>query len=294
VRDETHDAIVPGEDLVANARIALRVAPSLCVHGCDWYHGLYPVLRLLGLAATPARHARFFHGAFAALRGAERLLVAGAADTAMASLAARALPGAAITVLDRCPTPLALCREQAARQGVPLVTEACDLLAPAAPDAQPFDLACTHSLLGMVPPADRGRAIASLAARLRPGGRLVSTNRIDAGAATSRYDPDAAARFRARVEAGAASLPGLGVDPAAIAALARRYTEKIRSWPFASANALAAALEAGDFAVEQLEVVEIGGAGPGDATGAGTARAAAYAEFVAARAGSRPSNKSMK
>jgi SAM-dependent methyltransferase len=292
VRDEIGAARALGEDLVANARSALRLAPELCA-GCDWYHGLYPVLRLLGLAATPARHAGFFGRALADEDGAVRVLVSGAADTAMASLAASALPRAAITVLDRCPTPLALCREQAARGGVALETEACDLLAPA-PDAEPFDVACTHSLLGMVAPAERARAVASLAARLRPGGRLVSTNRIDPASPSHRYDPDSAARFRARVEAGAAALDALGIDAARVAALARRYTEEIASWPFASAQDLATTLEAGGFAVARLDVVEIAGVAAGQAAGAGTARAAAYAEFVAARAGSRPSSRSPK
>jgi hypothetical protein len=123
----------------------------------------------------------------------------------------------------------------------------------------------------------------------------VSTARIDATTSITRFDSDASARFCARVETGAASLrPVLDLDPIRVAALARRYTERMESWPFASADALARTLEAGGLSIERLDVVTVGGGLGREAAGAGTDRAAVYAEFVATRAGSRPSSSSAK
>jgi hypothetical protein len=291
------DATTVSEDLVANARTALRAARTHCASGCDWYHALYPVLRLLDLAATPQRHAAFFRDALA---GAERVLIAGAADTGvLCQLLASGRPRA-IAVIDRCETPLVVCRAHAELAGVPLVSERLDLLEPTAraPGRALFDLVCTHSLLGMVPPAQRVHAAAALCAQLRPGGRLVSTTRIDPAAPVARLAAAAAERFCARVEAGAAAwCDALGVEPAQLSSLARRYAAEMTSWPFESGDALARCLEAGGFAIEQLDVVEIAGTLSRDASAAGTNRPATYAEFVATRGGgvgSRPSSSSAK
>ena len=283
------------------------MAGALCEGGgeggesCAWYHEAYPALRLVGLAATPERHAAFYRealGAFAGRPGFARVLVSGAADTAMLAQLLRAHraqrgspPGGGarlrIRVVDRCRTPLRLCLDYAAQLGLDLESQALDLLAPAAraPAAEPFDLACTHSLLVLVPPAKRGELVAAWRALLRPGGRLVSTARIDAAPRPPRATPEEAAAFgeRARAAAAAARSDGAGPEPGELAALARRYAERLASWPVASEDELTGLLEAGGLSIERLDVVEVGGHLPGASAGSGTDRSARYAEFVAVR-----------
>lgn len=294
------------EPLVESAWTARQVARELCEGGgeggesCAWYHGTYPALRLLGLAATPERHAAFYRetlGALAVGPDGGRVLVSGAADTALLALVLRArregaeaAAGAAplrLRVLDRCRTPLRLCRDYAERVGVPIETRQLDLLAPAArePPAEPFDLACTHSLLVLVPPAQRAELVAAWRALLRPGGRVVSTVRLDPAPGPPRASAEQAEAFAARVrDAAAAAAPGAADDDVEeLVTLARRYAERLASWPVASEGALASLLQAGGFALERLQVADVGGRLPGASASAGTARSARYAEFVAVR-----------
>lgn len=288
----------PVEDLGAAARAAPAEAAAACRaapgrEACDWYHGFYPLLRLLGAAASPERHAGFYAEVLAPLVcGDARVLIPGAADAGMLRtvLAIRRATGARarVRVLDRCETPLRLCRRFAERCGTPIETERFDLL-DASAEAEPeprFDVACTHSLLAFFPPARRRAGIEACRARLRPGGRLVSTARIDPAAsdAGTRFSASAARTFAARIrDAAAACDAAADLAPGAVHALALAYAERMVSWPFASARQVALDFEASGFAIERLRVVEIPGRLAPGVAGAGTHQQATYAEFVVSR-----------
>lgn len=287
------------EPLEAQARLAWRLAADTCARaagpepGCAWYHGVYPTLRLLGLAATPERHARFFSDALqrSALAGSERVLISGAADTAMLAqvLAVYGVRGGArprVQVLDRCETPLQLCRDYAGRVGCEIETRRLDLLDPQArrPPARAFDLICTHSLLAFFTPDARREVIAAWRAQLRSGGQLVSTLRIEPEPRRADVARSHERALRERALARAASWPGaLAAPPEQIADAALRYAARLRGWPAASADELALLLVQGGFALEQLDVVDVPGSAAAPDAGAGTARSATYAEFVARR-----------
>lgn len=288
----------PVENLAVSARTALAEAPEFCRaapgrDACDWYHGFYPLLRLLGVAASPERHARFYGEALAPLvSGDARVLIPGAADAGMlrSVLAVRRTPGAhaRIRVLDRCETPLRLCRGFAERWGTPIETERFDLLDTAAQaDPEPcFDVACTHSLLAFFPPARRRAGIEACRARLRPGGKLVTTARIDPAAseAGTRFTGTAASAFAKRIRAAAAACDAAPeLAPGAVHALALDYAERMVSWPFTSARQVALDFEASGFAIDRLRVVDVPGRLAAGAAGGGTHQPATYAEFVASR-----------
>jgi len=279
---------LPAEPLAENLAGARELAKRLCAKPpdrphCDWYHGLHPTLRALGLAATPDRHAAFFETTLrdAAPRDcAPRVLVAGAADTAMAWAVWRALPAASLRVVDRCATPLALIEQAAARAQRDVELEQADLTTPQAEQGAraDCDLAATHSLLVVIAPDQREAALRAIAARLRPGGAFVSTARIDP-TATPQLAPERATEFVARVLAAAraASLP---LDLDALAADARRYAAEMRTWPIASAREIEALAERCGFRVARIGEVEIAGRVPPSAAAGGVARPARYAEFV--------------
>lgn len=91
------------EPLKLSAPLALRLAPRLC-RDCAWFHGLWQVLRLLGLNTTPEHHARFFRERLRRECRAldrPRVLISGTADY---SLLAHLLPeeydGGELTVHD--------------------------------------------------------------------------------------------------------------------------------------------------------------------------------------------------
>lgn len=116
------------EDLPRLARLAFETAAVRC-GTCRNYHVTTPALRALGISGIGVEFAwdsqfdvllRAIHG-----RTSVRWLAAGAADAGVPALIrslADATPGVAhdVTVVDRCETPLALCRAYAEGEGMPI------------------------------------------------------------------------------------------------------------------------------------------------------------------------------
>ena len=99
------------------AALVRQKAAEPCPGDCFQYHGIGPRLRLFGMVGGPGGTKNFF---LDALAGADRkkplsprILISGTSDDSMYVLARRAVPDAAITVLDRCPVPLDPCRQRA-------------------------------------------------------------------------------------------------------------------------------------------------------------------------------------
>lgn len=280
--------------MAVSAAAARRLAPALCAgpgdrgEGCAAYHGFYPLLRLLGLAASPARHAQFYARALARLAPAHgpRVLVCAAADYAMMAHVVGAYRGAGvepeIDVVDLCETPLRLCEAYAR-----LVRARTDLYAAdiRAWDGRGYDLLCTHSLLVKFSPVERAAVVAGWSSFLRPGGAVVSTVRIDPeiSAATTAFAPGRDEVFADLVVGEARKQGWRGVSAEDLATEARRYAAGIASHPVASRQELVELLEAAGFEMAQLEIVHLPGRIGVASSGAGTSRAATYAEFVALR-----------
>jgi len=160
-------------DLDGQAHEIWRLGHRLC-GDCGTYHKLRGVLLkaggLLGgkydtEALKPFFQRLTFPGA--------RILIAGSADagllrTLLDCTAARPL---AITVVDLCPTPLALIDNLQPLDGVSISTQVADLAEPLPMGG--FDLIFSHAMLPFVPPPRRGQVLDSLANALAPGGRLI-------------------------------------------------------------------------------------------------------------------------
>jgi hypothetical protein len=258
---------------------------------CRWHHGLWPWLRVFGLATSPALFAEFYAAAFAralARAPSPRVLVSGAADFEMlarvGAACARGRIAAEIVCADLCETPLALGRWWAEGRGLPVETVRGDVLA--LESSTPFDVICSDSFLGQFAPAARERLVARWAALAATGGALITVNRLRPDADPERrvgFSAEQARAFVARVCEAAASLPAAArPDPAELAREAARYAERQGAWPVRSAEEIAALLARGGFAIESLEVAPIAGeaAGPTAPTLAG---GALYARVVARR-----------
>jgi SAM-dependent methyltransferase len=258
-------AEAPREPLELSAPLAWRAAPGLCWQGpdgtrCDWFHGIWQVLRLLGLNTTPEHHAEFFRAALRELAGPAqglRVLISGSADYSMLAQLLPALrehrTAPDVTVIDRCETALMLNRWYAEREGLALATELSEMPGHAG-DAE-YDLICTHSFIGQFDAERRAQLFGAWRRLLRPGGLLLTINRLRpaAGAAWLGYSPEQAEMLADNVRRNAGrvgELVGATVEQLGEAAL--RYARYMGAWPVRSPAEIRALCEASGFRVEQL------------------------------------------
>ena len=280
------------EPLLESAVLAERLAPTLCTRTpvpCDWYHSLYPLLRVLGLAATPERHTPFYDEVFRRLaldEAHQRVAITGTADTGMLAHVLRAYhavgAGPVVTVVDRCATPLRICAAYAARASLEIETDVADMLTWR--PRRRFDVITTHAFIGMFPHAKQPELLRSWSRALRPGGVLVSVARIDAEwtPQVPGFSVAQAEAFRELVEQRAVA-EGLPVVPdrATLADRVRHYARYMRSFPFASEGDLVALLDGAGLHVDRLELVRFEGRAGARESGPGAHRPGTFAHFVA-------------
>jgi 2-polyprenyl-3-methyl-5-hydroxy-6-metoxy-1,4-benzoquinol methylase len=272
------------DEVLEQARAAAAIAPASCAAtACAWYHGTWPTLRALGLVASPQRHQAFFTSALAEAPG-DRVLVTGSADGAMVEVVLTARPGAAVTVMDRCATPVAVAAAAAARRGATVEGWVADVL-DTDERAGTFDAVVTHGLFGLVPVDRRSALAAAWAALLAPGGRLVTTTSISGPGAVDpmTFSADAVDGFAERAtEAAGDRGSDLGMHAVDVAAAAREWARRAKVHPVRSLGDVASVLR--DAGLQPtVELREVSGTLPAGASGPWSARSACYAEVVAVR-----------
>jgi SAM-dependent methyltransferase len=282
------------ESLREAAALAWRVAPNSCrpvaagEEDCSWNHGLWLTLRLLGFLTAPEHHAEVYRAGLAPLAAEAKVLVSAAADHGMLAEVLTAMEGrdARGSVVDICETPLALARWHAGKRGAAIETERADILS--FQSAASFDAVCTHSFLGQFPPAARRRLVRRWHALLRPGGRVVTVNRLRPGApAEARVgfsEAQAAAFVRNVLEAARGREAELPVHGAALERAAHRYAARQGAWPIGSAAELRRLFEDAGFREVRVDgAPESGLARRHAVSGPTTPGSAQYAAIVAVR-----------
>jgi SAM-dependent methyltransferase len=282
--------------LELGARVAEALAPLLCrtpggTDDCGALHGIWPLLRRLGLAAEPARHDPFYRAALGELarsRDAPRVLVSGTADWGMLELIADVYRDAGArlepTVVDRCATAVMLNVWFGSQIGLPVHVTTADVIH--YPGPGPFDVICTHSLLGYPEDAARRELVANWRRLLRPGGAVVTVTRLSQPPASP---PDEGTKQRRAAAFGNATVAraselGLTLDVTALRARAERFSRAQVHHPVGDAAALRRLFEEQGFRVTVLDEHIIGPAS-GTAEGVvGAARGGVYGEIVAVRA----------
>jgi SAM-dependent methyltransferase len=254
------------EPLLESAPLAWQLAPQLChkdpVTGidCSWYHGIWQVLRLTGLASSAAQRSAFYdHWIQASCAGSQqpRILISGTADYAMLALILASFEdrGArpAITVLDICETPLRANHWYAERKGCVIETVCSDILEYRAP--KPFDIVCTDGFLSRFPSRRRPALVAKWRDLLRQGGRVISTNRLhpDAKEEMIRFSPSRAQAFRDSVrDAVTEKQHAIGIDPQALIRLAELYALRHDTYPVGSPDEVQRLFEQAGFRMDAL------------------------------------------
>lgn len=183
-----------GEDLIHNAERILELAPDHCV-GCADYHIRAAVQRCFGVAKGITHDRphliqlieRIIGERAAASDGIINIVIPGSADTgvlatcayAVAKLGPSVFDRCRFTVIDRCPTPLLLCREFAGQHHIGLETCQVDLLA----TSRHFDadLIIVHSLFRFISHLDQVALLNRLGTWLVPGGRMMISTSLRTG-----------------------------------------------------------------------------------------------------------------
>jgi SAM-dependent methyltransferase len=284
------------DSLVASARVARRFALEYCPHtasgNCTWYHGVWQYFRALGVTKTAGGSADFLGATLRSLAAGgdvRRVMISGAADDAMALVAIDAFRDMGksldLTVVDRCETPLALARWSAERLGTSVTTHRSDILG--FHSATAFDVVMTNSFLGAFDPARRTRLFARWASLLRPGGKLLFTNRLRPGTSHAQFGftPDQAQVFCAAVrrEAERASAE-LDLDPEIVEGWARVYAERYRSYPVRTVDEVLDLLRNSGFAPDRADTARVAGRdGARAVAGPSVAEQADYIRLLATR-----------
>jgi SAM-dependent methyltransferase len=199
------------EDLAQLAATQYRIADQLC-DTCRNYHALWPYHRVAGMVGGAqgggSSVERILRQAFE--DGGRKLLIAGAADTGLLALAARVgIPyDVDIVVIDRCRTPLELCRQFAQRWSLRAETLHRDLTD--LDISAGFDVVLASSVLTFIAPDRRVDVLSRLRGALRPGGTLVHVFNVSArvsGEALPEYRADYSRRMLAEMERRGIPLP---------------------------------------------------------------------------------------
>ena len=289
--------MVIDEPLKLSAPLARQLASTLCRKNpatgdsCEWDHGFWQYLRILGLAAPPKRHTDFYREAFEQLADSgsrPRILISGATDYGMLAVVLAAFRERSIepevTVVDRCETPLALNRWFAERESVEIHTHCNDLLSYTSD--VPFDLICTHALLGHVFPAQRPALIANWHTLLCPGGAVVTVVTIRPVPAheLTRFTPAQAAAFCAAALKRATEMRSiLDIEPEEALRGAQRTVSQRRTYSTTSLEEIRPLFEQAGFIMKHLSFVPlIAGADP-EVSGLGTSGSTNYAHIIAVR-----------
>jgi len=269
--------------------LAHRHCPNAIGGDCTWYHSAWLYLRALGVVKSAGGHATFLHDQLTAMgrkRGAQRVLVSGAADDATVLIAIAAFRDAStpldLTLIDRCETPLALSRWSAGHAESSLQTYHTDVLGF---EARPFDVIIANSFLAFVHETARPQLFARWSTLLEPGGTLLLTNRLRPGAAPSGvgFTTQQADRFCAETAAQAREHRAeLDVDPAELERMAHEYVRRLMGFPLATIQELEALLAYAGFAIEHVDVA-VAGAKDHAISGPASAESGRYVRLLARR-----------
>ena len=230
----------PDEPLAESAPVAFALASRLCAgdpgsaDSCLWYHRIWQYLRLLDIITSIRTNTAFLHATLQRLAPTHpRVLISGSADYGMLAHVREAYGPRPldVTILDRCATAVAINQWYADRYGMTLTPVCGDALA--VESGRPFDLVCTHNFLGRFDDEARQRLVNRWHAVLRPGGVVVTTQRVRPGerARKASYSDAEARALADQVVAAATVYEGaLGATLAELADATYQYARRKGSY----------------------------------------------------------------
>lgn len=240
------------------AESAWQMSGRSCNVTCQTYHKVRPLLRCLGLSAEPADQADFFKSSFTAAiqSGARDILICGSSDTAMPEMVLAIADAMSVPVqlhlLDICKTPGQLALKHCQSTPSNLRVETANILNWTT--ALRFDAIVTHSLLGQFSPDMRPALFAKWHQLLRPGGQVITVNRIRPQSKVRSYNSDTAMALAdetvRRYESGN---PGGGIGSDELHRAVMDYCRDRRSYPVESVGQVSGLCTEAGLEIRMLE-----------------------------------------
>ena len=251
----------PVEPLRESAPLAWAMAPKLCLGDpaapdvCVWYHRVWQYLRLLEIITSIRTNSDFLITTLARVASDHpRVLICGSADYGMLAHVKHAYGTVPldVTVLDQCPTSLYLNRWYADRFAFGIETVCASALEYSS--ERPFDVICTHNFVGRFDEGCRRQLFARWHELLRPGGIVVTTQRVrsDEGR-SSRTAQDARALSERVIAAAAASSETLGLDLSELQSAVYEYAVRQGDHSIRGPREITDLLESEGFAINQCD-----------------------------------------
>ena len=182
--------VEPAEELVDLAAYGFRVACETCLQ-CRDYHAVWGYERLARVKGNGFESERDILGIlfrdYTPQRG--RIMIAGAADAGLLALIAQEARyrEPRITVVDRCVTPLSICRRFAASHDLKIATAQQDLAS--GPFTPSHTLALAHNVLLHMPVPQWSEFLRNTRLSLDRGGVLVLVQRVKASTPSANLRP---------------------------------------------------------------------------------------------------------
>lgn len=176
------------EELLQQAADARTLSTQLCKgglpdsEGCAWYHGAWPILRILDVVSNPYWHYRFFSKHIKNQLPVEErchALVMGCADVSSAYLLLDECE-CCLDVVDLCATPLSFVDRFASSSGREITTFQADIL-----DHQfehKYDLIFNDAFLTRFNPNEKIAALSKCRETLKVGGMYLTSIRLGGSA----------------------------------------------------------------------------------------------------------------
>lgn len=262
-------AINVNEPLIISAPLANDWSKKLCLsHGdgaCNYYHGFWQYLRLLGLGSTlgghPQEYLREFRDLSIQWTGAtKRVLISGCADYSMLAHLIKGFAEshciAEFTALDQCMTPLTLNEWYAQRVGVSIHTVCSDVLS--YQPSKGFDLIVTSSFLGYFSDEERPSLFRKFRELLNPGGVLIFSNRLRPHVAVktdSFSHEDTLRLMNAVVERSDLLPPDFAIDKHELRSMAGTYAKRRTPYPVRSVQEIETLSQAAGLRIESSRII---------------------------------------
>lgn len=250
------------DDLMGQAREGWRLGAALCTD-CGGYHQVRGALRAMKVIRGPDTDEVPLRGLLNDLvRPGHRVLIAGAGDPGQLQSFAELTTArpVSLTIVDRCPAPLAVIDLITPPPGLSVTTQVVDLtqLSP----TPTYDLILSHSMLPFLPEPDRVTMLQRFAAALAPSGRLLITVPIvppKTGEERQAYNAERLNWVRDKFAAAPAVRALLGTDYDAVVTH-YEASRSSRTAVFTDLQQVVGLIEQGGFVIERHIV---GGESPG-------------------------------